>query len=266
MKTDDQRPHTSQQAVSDDKGRDPAVAPNFYSDWTDQRAAWRRLVSELFGTTMLTLVAAGADVISAGTGESIGQAARVVAPGLLVMALIYALGDVSGAHFNPVVTLAFALRGDFPWRRVPGYWLVQFVGAVLAAIYLRVIFGPVGHLGATLPSRRYGDVPAVLMEVVLTCLLVTVILGTAHQSHIVGHNAALAVGATIALCGLFASPISGASMNPARSFGPALIGGYVSTMWIYLVGPLAGALAAVGLAWIFHGQTTPQARKAATGS
>ncbi len=239
--------------------------PYFHSDPRDPTVQWRRVFAELLGTALLTLVAAGADVIGAAVHMPLSQPARMVAPGLLVMAMIYTLGDVSGAHFNPVVTLAFALRGDFPWQRVPGYWLAQFAGAILAAVFLRLIFGNVGHLGATLPTRALGLWPAVLMELVLTMLLVTVILGTAHNSRLVGHNAALAVGGTIALAGLFASPVSGASMNPARSFGPALVSGNLSSVWIYFLGPLAGALLASGIAWILHGPTTPSAIKAAGG-
>lgn len=223
----------------------------------------RRLGAEFLGTWALTTVAAGGGMIGVLSGGGVGPSARVVAPALLVMAMIYVLGPLSGAHFNPVVTLAFALRRDFPWRRVPGYWLVQVVGAVLAVLVLRAILGPVGDLGATRP--HHGTTAAFGMEIVLTGILLTVILGTATDHHIVGHNAALAVGATIALDGLFAAPVSGASMNPARSLGPALVSGHLGDAWIYLAGPLLGALAAVGAAWLLRGGTTPDAVKAASG-
>lgn len=239
--------------------------PNFSTNPLDTSVEWRRLLTELLGAFLLTFVAAGPATISAATGQQISQPAAVVAPGLVVMALIYTVGDVSGAHFNPVVTLAFAIRDDFPWRRVPGYMASQFVGGIVAAALLRALFGNVGQLGATLPNPHTGDFVALVMECVMTCLLVTVILGTAHDTRLVGHNAALAVGATIALDGLFASPVSGASMNPARSFGPALIGGNMGTVWIYFVGPLAGALLATLIARMLHGQTTEAAKKAATG-
>lgn len=221
----------------------------------------RRLFAELLGTFALTFVAAGGEVIAVISGGLVSPAARAVAPGLLVMALIYTLGSQSGAHFNPVVTLAFTLRQDFPWRRVPGYWGAQVVGAVLAALLLRVLFGLVGHLGATLP--RHGAIEALVMEVVLTFLLVTVILGTATNHRLTGPNAAIAVGGTIALIGLFAAPISGASMNPARSLGPFLVSGQLADAWIYIVGPFAGALLAVGVAWLLRGRTTPEAVEAA---
>jgi aquaporin Z len=223
----------------------------------------RRLTAELLGTFALTFVAAGGDVIAAATGRPTGGPAQVIAPALLVMAMIYSFGPISGAHFNPVVTAAFALRGDFPWGRVPGYLVAQFVGAVLAAALLRVLFGLSGHLGVTLP--RHGVTTSLVMEIVLTFILVTVILATAANYKVVGHNAALAVGATIALDGLFAGPISGASMNPARSLGPALVAARLGDVWVYLVGPLLGALIAVGIAWYLRGSGSPYAHKAATG-
>ena len=202
-------------------------------------------------------------MIDAATDTPVNLPALVVAPALLVMAMIYTLGNVSGAHFNPVVTLAFSLRQDFPWRHVPGYWAVQLGGAFLAALLLRALFGTVGQLGATVP--HHGVLASVVMETVLTCLLLTVILATATNHHLVGHNAALAVAGTIALDGLFAAPISGASMNPARSFGPALVDGQLATYWIYLIGPLAGAVLAVLLAWLLRGGTTTAAQEAAQG-
>ena len=223
----------------------------------------RRLLAELLGTFALTLVAAGGPVIAAAAPGAAGPGALVVAPALLVMAMIYTVGGLSGAHFNPTVTMAFTLRGDFPWRRIPGYWLAQLAGAVLAALLLRWLFGLAGHLGATLP--HHGDLASVVMEGVLTFLLLTVILATATNHKLVGHNAALAVGGTIALDGLFAAPISGASMNPARSFGPALVGGQMGSYWIYLVGPFAGALLAVLVAIALRGGTTEYAVKAASG-
>jgi aquaporin Z len=171
----------------------------------------RRLLAELLGTFALILVAAGGDVIATISGGAVSPAARAVAPALLVMAMIYTLGSKSGAHFNPAVTLAFTLRRDFPWNRVPGYWGAQMVGAVFAAFLLRLLFGLAGHLGATLP--HYGTIEAIVMEVLLTFLLITVILGTATNHRLTGPNAAIAVGGFIALAGLFAAPISGASMK-----------------------------------------------------
>lgn len=224
----------------------------------------RSLLAELFGTFALTFVAAGAIVIAQVSGGEVSYVARVLAPGLTVMAMIYTLGDISGAHVNPAVTLAFALRGAFNWYRVPGYWLAQLAGALFAAEVLRLLFGEAGRLGATLP--RYGDIPAFVMEVILTTFLVSVIIGTATDSKVVGPNAGIAVGATIAFCGLFADPISGASMNPARSLGPAVISGNISAAWIYIVAPLTGSLLAVLIAWLLKGQPTEHEEEAASGS
>ena len=210
------------------------------------------------------LVAAGGGIL-VGEGQ-ISLAAAVVAPGLMVMAIILFMGAVSGAHLNPAVSLAFALRGDFPWRRVPGYIIVQLVGATLACLFLLAVFGNVQHLGATLPGPGYENWQALLMEIALTAGLVSVILGTASAAQNVGAIAALGVGGYIALAGLWAAPVSGVSMNPARSFGPALVSGDFTSYWVYVVGPLAGALIAVGFAYILRGRGgDPIARAAGSG-
>ena len=221
-------------------------------DFDDPRKERRRLFSELLGTFALVLAASGGGLLHA-KGQ-ISFAAAVVAPGLMVMAIILFMGAVSGAHLNPAVSLAFALRGDFPWRRVPGYIVTQLIGATLACLFLRWVFGNVEHLGATLPGPGYQDWQALLMEIVLTALLVSVILGTASAAQNVGAIAALGVGGYIALAGLWAAPVSGVSMNPARSFGPALASGYWTSYWVYLVGPLTGALIAVGFAFVLRGR------------
>lgn len=223
----------------------------------------RRLLAELIGTFALTFIAAGSDVAAVLTHGVVSEAARAVAPALLIMAMTYTFGGQSGAHFNPGVTLAFALRRDFPWLRVPMYWLVQFAGAILAALLLRILFGLTGHVGANQP--HFGTVTPLVTEIVLTFFLITVILGTATDSRIVGPNAAIAVGGTIALDGLFGIPISGASMNTARSLGPALLSGDLSNLWIYVVGPLAGALLAVAFAYLLRGRTNPHAVEVAKG-
>ncbi len=221
-------------------------------DFDDPRKEWRRLFSELLGTFALVLAAAGGGLLHA-KGQ-ISLAAAVVAPGLMVMAIILFMGAVSGAHLNPAVSLAFALRGDFPWKRVPGYIIIQLIGATLACLFLRWVFGNTEHLGATLPGPGYHNWQALLMEIVLTALLVSVILGTASAAQNVGAIAALAVGGYIALAGLWAAPVSGVSMNPARSFGPALASGYWTSYWVYVVGPVAGMLIAVGFAYVLRGR------------
>ena len=214
---------------------------------------FRRLFSELFGTFLLVLAGAGAAVVGAVSHGAISRPAAVAAPGLTVMAVILFMGAVSGAHLNPGVTLAFSLRGDFPWRRVPGYVLAQLVGASLACLFLWAVFGKVGSLGATEPAAGVADWKAMLIELVLTVGLVSTILGTASRAQNVGPLSAVGVGGYIVLAGLWSSPISGASMNAARSFGPDLVLGRFGHFWVYLVGPLAGAVLAVGFARVLRG-------------
>jgi aquaporin Z len=221
------------------------------AQFDDPGLEWRRLFSELLGTFFLLLAAAGGGLLHA-KGE-ITLSAAVVAPGLTVLGIILYMGAVSGAHLNPAVTLAFALRGDFPWKRVPGYIIIQLIGATLACLFLLAVFGNVENLGATLPGPGYVNWQALLMEIALTAGLVSVILGTASAAQNVGAIAALGVGGYIALAGLWGAPVSGTSMNPARSFGPALVSGNWSNYWVYVVGPLAGVLLAVGFAQILRG-------------
>jgi aquaporin Z len=221
------------------------------------------LLAELLGAFALTGVAALAGIMAAETGAATGTAAKAVAPGLLVMAFIYAVGDASGAHFNPAVTLGFTLRRVFPWRWLGWYWLAQLVGAILAALALRLLFGSV-EAGTT----RSHVTPAVALaiETFLTWLLITVVLGTADRFRIVGPNAALAVGGTIALCGLVAEPLTGASMNPVRSLGPAIVAGQLGDAWVYVAGPFVGMLLAVVGTTLVHGSPDGGAQvEAATG-
>jgi aquaporin Z len=217
---------------------------------------WRRLLSEILGTFLLVLTAAGAEVVNAVSHGQISRAAAVTAPGLMVLAIILFMGAISGAHLNPAVSIAFAARGDFPWRRVPGYLLVQLAGATLACLLLWALFGKQGMLGATEPGPGISDWQALVMEVVLTTGLVSTILGTASRAQNLGPISAFGVGAYIILAGLWASPISGASMNPARSFGPDLVLLDFSHAWVYLVGPVAGGLLAVGIAFLLRGRGT----------
>ena len=233
-------------------------------EFSNPRLEYRRLFSEFLGTFLLLLAAAGGGLLHA-KGE-VSLAAAVVAPGLTVMAVILFMGAVSGAHLNPAASMAFALRGDFPWKRVPGYVLAQLLGATLACLFLLAIFGNVEHLGATLPGPGYKAWQAFLMEIALTGGLVSVILGTASAAQNVGTIGALGVGGYVALAGLWAAPVSGASMNPARSFGPALVSGDWTAFWVYVAGPLIGAAIAVGCAWILRGRGgDAAARAAATG-
>jgi len=224
----------------------------------------RRLFSECWGTFLLVLVACGAEVVRARTG-TVTPAAAAIAPGLIVMAVIYFMGTVSGAHLNPAVTIAFAVRRNFPWNRVPGYIVAQIVGGVLAAGFLRALFGTSGNLGATLPDSGIGAGTALAIEIVLTAGLVNTILGTASGARNIGTNGAIAIGGYIILAGLWAGPLTGASMNPVRSLAPDLVRGELGLTWIFVVGPLAGALIGALFEWILVGPATPAGTRAAQG-
>lgn len=247
-------------------GRPNSLVRQF--DFADDAYEWRRLFSELFGTFLLVFVAVGGPMVNARFGShGISQAAVVVAPGLMVMAVILFMGTVSGAHLNPAVTIGFMLRGDFPYRRVPLYIVAQFAGAVLATLVLAGLVGTQSTAGLTLPGHSVSTAIAMAWEAVLTLGLVSVILGTASGAQQIGAMAAIAVGGYIALAGLIGARMSGASMNPARSLGPALVLGDWTSWWAYLVGPLIGAVVAVGFARILRGRGGGEmGRRAAQGT
>ncbi len=224
-------------------------------DFWDDSYEGRRLFAEVLGTFLLVLVAVGADMVNARFGgNAVPYGARVVAPGLMVTAIILFMGTVSGAHLNPAVTVAFAARGNFPWKRVPAYIVAQFAGAVLATLLLWALIGKQGSAGLTLPGHGISTTTAMLWELILTAGLVSVILGTASGAQQIGPFAAIAVGSYIALAGLWGAPVSGASMNPVRSLGPALVLGDWTSWWAYLAGPVAGGAVAVGIAYVLRGR------------
>ena len=167
---------------------------------------------------------------------------------------------MSGAHLNPAVSIAFALRRDFPWRRVPGYVVVQLIGATLAALFLHAVINVSAMYGSNYPAHGYSDMAAFWMELILTMGLVSVILGTASGAQNVGIFGAVGVGGYIALAGLWGSPISGASMNPARTFGPDLVSTTFTGYWVYVAGPIAGAALAVVIAFVLRGPGWRQLR------
>jgi aquaporin Z len=251
-------------AHADEIGRHFMI--HFEEDTLKQRPLAIRVIIEFLGTALLVTVAAGAGVINryAG-GNPISRTAAVVAPGALVMALIYAWGPLSGLHINPAVTLAFTGRRVFRASWTLPYIAAQFAGAVLAALFLQLMFSHVAA-GSNYPiSKPGGDWRSFVMEIVLTTILVSVILNTATGYRSIGHNAALAVGATIALLGLFASPISGASMNPARTLGPDIVAIDFTGWWVYAFGPLIGATIAVMLIGLVRGLPDKEEREAAEG-
>jgi aquaporin Z len=231
----------------------PPAEPEWARSFRDVSQWWRRLLSEVLGTFLLVLVGVGSAVVASVTGVPISRAAAVTSPGLLVMAVILFMGKIGGAHLNPVVSIAFALRSEFPWRRVPGYIAAQVAGGLLACLFLWAVLGRPDTFGATLPSPSVSDVQAMLIEAALTLGLVSTILGTASSAQNVGALSAIAVGGYIALAGLWSSPVSGASMNPVRSLAPDIVRGDFSHLWVYVVGPLVGALVAVGFAIALRG-------------
>jgi aquaporin Z len=246
-------------------GEPNAIVREF--DFWDDAYEGRRLFSEVLGTFLLVLVAVGAGMVNARFGgNAVPYGARVVAPALMVMAIILFMGSVSGAHLNPVVSVAFALRGNFPWRRVPAYVVAQFLGAALAPLLLWALIGKQGSAGLTLPGHGVTTATAMWWEAVLTVGLVSTILGTASGAQQIGSFAAIGVGSYIALAGLWGSPVSGASMNPARSLGPALVLNDWTSWWAYLVGPVIGASIAVGIAVVLRGPGSVEAAKAAQGT
>lgn len=198
----------------------------------------RALVAETIGTFALVFAGAGAIVVDARTHQ-LGHVGLAITFGLVIMAMVYAVGHVSGAHLNPAVTLGFAVTRHFPWPRVFAYWAAQIGGALLAASLIRVSLGSDAHVGATLPSGSQAQ--SFVWELILTFFLMFVIMAVATDTRAVGEAAAIAIGATVGLDAMFGGPVSGASMNPARSLGPAVVSGELTALWLYIVAPAIGA-------------------------
>lgn len=203
---------------------------------------WKRCAAEWFGTFSLVFVGTGSVIVNDLHGGVLGQGGVAAAFGLVVLAMIYALGDVSGAHLNPAVSFGFWIAGRMPGRLLAPYAAAQAGGAVAASGLLRLLFPQHAGLGATLPAGSAAQ--AFLLEVVLSAMLVFVILTVAVGARERGITAGIVVGGVVGLAALFGGPVSGASMNPARSLGPAVISGEVASLWIYLLAPLCGAVAA----------------------
>jgi MIP family channel proteins len=223
------------------------------------RPVVRCLVAEVIGTFALVFAGCGAVMVDAKT-EQLGHVGVAISFGLVILFGIYAVGHISGAHFNPAVTFAFALTRHFPWPRAALYWGAQLVGAIAAAALLRASLGNIADVGATLPSGSQGQ--SFLWEFIMSAFLMFVILAVATDTRAVGEAAAIAIGGTIALDALFGGPISGASMNPARSTGPALVSGNLHALWLYIVAPILGASVG-GLAYQFVRGEHPRAEEEA---
>jgi aquaporin Z len=212
----------------------------------------RRVAAEFLGTFALVFAGTGAIVINQVSGGAITHPGIALTFGFIVLAMVYTFGDVSGAHLNPAVTTAFAGAGRFPWGEVPGYILAQTGGALAASGLLRWLFPASSTLGETLPAGPV--LQSAVLEFVLSLLLMLVILNVSTGSKEKGITAGIAVGAVIALEAMFAGPICGASMNPARSLAPALVSGHLEHLWVYLAAPLLGALSAVPLCCLVREQ------------
>ncbi len=234
-------------------------------NFSDPRREWRRVCAEAWGTFLLVLASAGGVAAHAAFPDKVSAGMAMTAPAVATTVVIYMLGDVSGAHINPEVTLAFALRGNFPWARAPGYLAAQLVGALAAALVVRWAFGPVDHLGANTPGPGVGDLTAAAVEALFTAGLITTILGSASGARNVGPNAAIAVGGYTIFAKFVGWPLSGASMNSFRSLAPDLVRGDLSHTWIYIAGPLVGAAAGVGLEWLIKGPPTSSGTRTAQG-
>ena len=260
-------------------GRDPAVGKaaliasvggaRGYADWTNPDHRLRRLLSEFLGMAGLTFVLSGGAAILVRYGGHALQPWQTVLVLSLVSALwlvvaVYFLGDIS-AHFNPATTLAFALRKDMDWVMAGAYWAVQFAAAVCGSLLARAFFGPAGHLAATMPQPGQSW-QAAGFEAIITFGLVLMVLNLANGPKLNGPFIPLAVGAYILAWGTMGGPYDGASMNPARSFGPDVAIGDLSTWWVYLIGPVAGAAVAVSVAHVLRGPAKAQEAAAAQGT
>lgn len=214
----------------------------------------RLLGAEALGTFALVFFGCGAIVVDS-EGGGLGDVGIALAFGLVVMTMVFAFADVSGAHINPAVTLALAVRRRFPWAALPGYWGAQVAGAIAAAITLRASLGDVAKLGATTPAVT--DAQSFVWEVVMTAALLVVIVAVATRPHMTIGPAAFAIGGTIALASLVGGPVSGASLNPARSLGPALVSGELDSLWIYLTAPLLGGVLGALMYDALRGESHP---------
>lgn len=204
----------------------------------------RKYLAEVLGTYILVFAGCGAIVVNTVTGGTIGHYGVCATWGMIVTALVYAIGDFSGAHINPAVTISFWAAGRFPLKEVPAYIIAQILGACLASATLLLLFPDAGTLGGTMPAGPI--MQTFVLEVIITFILMFIIIQVATGSKEVGIMAGLAIGLVVWLNATFAGPISGASMNPARSLGPAIISGNLQHQWIYVVAPILGGLLAIG--------------------
>ena len=203
----------------------------------------KRYISELIGTFALIFCGTGAMTINEVTGGDVTHVGIAITWGFIVIAMIYAFGDISGAHFNPAVSIAFAVAKKFPWKEVPKYIIAQVLGALLASLLLLFLFPTSEFYGATIPT--IDPMRAFVLEIVLTFILMLTIINVSTGSKEVGVVAGIAIGGVVLLEAMFAGPVTNASMNPARSFAPALVSGNLEHLWLYILAPILGAILAI---------------------
>jgi aquaporin Z len=230
----------------------------------DSSREGQRIFAEMWGTFLSVLASLATKVLFIKTGQ-VSWEMMALARGLVVTIVIYFMGSVSGAHLNPVVTLGFAIRRNFPWGRVPGYLIAQFTGAFIAGLLVLYLFGTDGQLGATMPGKGFSDLQALILEMVLTAGLINTILGTAYEGRNIGANGGIAVGGYIVLASILGLSVSGASMNPFRSLVPDILRGDYSSTWIYIIAPLAGMAIGVIFETILRGEPGREGTKIAQG-
>lgn len=223
------------------------------NNFNDPRQEWRRLTAEFVGTYFLVMAAAGGGMVAERFPGSIAPGMIPIMIGVTLIAIILFMGKVSGSHLNPAISIAFAARGDFPWWRVPGYIVAQIAGGFAAALLLSAFVGVSASNGGSYPGDGVTPLTAMFIEMMLTFGLASVVLGTASGAQSVGLFAAIGVGGYITATAMWAGPLTGSSMDPARTLGPNIVGGDIGPIWVYIIGPILGGLLAVGLAYLLRG-------------
>ena len=219
----------------------------------DPHQEWRRLIAEMVGTYFLVMAACGGGMVADRYPEAIAPGMIPIMIGVTLIAVILFMGKVSGCHLNPAISIAFAARGDFPWRRVPGYIVAQIVGGFAAALLLTAFVGVSASNGGSYPGEGVSPLTAMFIEMMLTFGLASVVMGTASGAQSVGLFAAIGVGGYITATAMWAGPLTGSSMDPARTLGPNIVGGDIGPIWVYIIGPVLGGLLAVGFAYLLRG-------------
>ncbi|KAL6287867.1 hypothetical protein ACE6H2_012257 [Prunus campanulata] len=231
--------HNTNELVSVQENHPISQNPTFEQQYYPP-GFFRKVVAEMIATYMLVFVTCGSAALAASDEHKVSRLGASIAGGLVVTVMIYAVGHISGAHMNPAVTLAFAAVRHFPWKQVPIYWVAQLAGSISASFTLSVLLHPIKHVGTTSPSGS--DFQALIAEIVMTFSMMFIASAVATDTKAIGELAGIAVGSAVCITSIFAGPISGGSMNPARTIGPAIASAYYKGIWVYIVGPVIGTL------------------------